>query len=303
MIKINTTISQMLGIDLPVIGAPMFLVSYADLVVAVSEAGGIGTFPTVNFRSLNHLRDGLSEIRERTKKPIGANLVLYKDHNPDWAKHLEICLEYKVELLITSLGSPRSVVKEAKAVGTKVFADVTTLKHARIVRKSNVDAIVCVAGGAGGHAGSISPFSLIPYIKKETTLPVIAAGSIGTGAQMAAALALGADAVYVGTRLIATPEAAADDKYKQMILESKPEDIVYTDQVSGINANWLAQSLQQANLAKSDDSHLNLQQESKRWKDIWSAGHGVAQINKILPATEVIQNMARDYLEIKKQLP
>ncbi|EMG23599.1 nitronate monooxygenase domain protein [Leptospira interrogans serovar Copenhageni str. LT2050] len=165
--KLNTRITKMLGIDLPIIGAPMFLVSYPDLVVAVSEAGGIGCFPSLNYRSPEQLKDGLQEIRSKTKKPIGVNLILHKSHNPNWSKQLQVVLDAKVELLITSLGSPRTVVNEAKSVGAKVFCDVTTLKHANIVAKAGADALIAVAQGAGGHAGNISPFSLYPYLKKE----------------------------------------------------------------------------------------------------------------------------------------
>ncbi|TGK13165.1 nitronate monooxygenase [Leptospira fletcheri] len=301
--KIRTPITDMLRIDLPIIGAPMFLVSYPDLVVAVSEAGGMGTFPSQNYRTIEELRRGLEEIRSRTKKPIGVNLILHKDHNPNWAKHFELLLEFKVELIITSLGSPRSIVGEAKSVGTKVFCDVTTLKHANIVAKSGADALVAVAQGAGGHAGAISPFSLIPYLKKEVGLPVLAAGAISGGQQMAAALSLGADAVYIGTRLIASQEAAASEEYKQMIVDSPPEEIVYTEKISGIPANWLKRSVEKA----GDDFHANrsmsIDQEFKRWKDIWSAGQGVAQIDSVLPAGEIVRNMAREYGEILGALP
>lgn len=299
--RMNTAITQMLGIDLPIIGAPMFLVSYPDLVVAVSEAGGIGTFPALNYRTTESLREGLSQIRSRTRKPIGVNLILHKEHNPNWARQFEVCLEFKVELLITSLGSPRSIVKEAKANGSKVFCDVTTLKHANIVAKSGANALIAVAQGAGGHAGNISPFSLIPYLKKEINLPVIASGAISSGAQMAAALSLGADAVYIGTRLIATPEASASEDYKKMLIESKPEDIVYTAEISGIPANWLKKSIDK--LEKGKQPEGGLEAEYKRWKDIWSAGHGVAQISEIIPAGQVITNMVSEYQNIKKSLP
>lgn len=299
--KIETSITKMLGIDLPILGAPMFLVSYPDLVVAVSEAGGIGCFPSLNYRSIEQLREGLTEIRSRTKKPIGVNLILYKEHNPNWSQQLEVCLEFKVELLITSLGTPRTVVKEAKSVGSKVFCDVTTLKHANIVAKAGADALIAVAQGAGGHAGGISPFSLFPYLKKETGLPVIAAGAISTGAQMMASLALGADAVYVGTRLIATKEAAAQQAYKDMIVESQPEDIVYTPEISGIPANWLKKSIDKMEGPVSKEGGLN--DEYKRWRDIWSAGHGVAQIESVESATDVIQNMAKEYDNIRRTVP
>lgn len=303
LMKIKTPVTEMLGIDLPIIGAPMFLVSYPDLVVAVSEAGGLGTFPSQNYRTLEELRRGLEDIRSRTKKPIGVNLILHKAHNPNWAKHFELLLEFKVELIITSLGSPRSIINEAKSVGTKVFCDVTTLKHANIVAKSGADALVAVAQGAGGHAGNISPFSLFPYLKKEIGLPVIAAGAISGGAQMAAAMSLGADAVYIGTRLIATKEAAASQEYKDMIVQSAPEEIVYTEKISGIPANWLKRSVEKAGDNFHNENSGDIDQEFKRWRDIWSAGHGVAQIDSIIPAGDVIKGMAAEYVDILNKLP
>ncbi|AXR64932.1 nitronate monooxygenase [Leptospira mayottensis 200901122] len=301
--KLNTKITEMLGIDLPIIGAPMFLVSYPDLVVAVSEAGGIGCFPSLNYRSPEQLKDGLQEIRSRTKKPIGVNLILHKSHNPNWSKQLEVILDAKVELLITSLGSPRTVVNEAKSIGSKVFCDVTTLKHANIVAKAGADALIAVAQGAGGHAGNISPFSLYPYLKKETGLPLIAAGAISSGAQMLAAFALNADAVYVGTRLIATPEAMASEDYKRMLIESGPEEIVYTEKISGIPANWLKKSVEKAGDLSHSGQSQNLDQEYKRWRDIWSAGHGVAQIKDLIPAKELVLGMAKEYQDILNRLP
>jgi nitronate monooxygenase len=300
--RIETAVTRMLGIDLPIIGAPMFLVSYPDLVCAVSNAGGIGSMPALNYRTTDELRRGLSEIRERTSRPIGINLILHKEHNPKWPEQFEICLEYKVELLITSLGSPRSIIKEAKSVGAKVFCDVTTLKHANIVVKSGADALIAVAQGAGGHAGAISPFALIPYLKSEIPgIPVVAAGAISTGRQMAAALALGADAVYLGTRLIATPEAQAYDDYKQMLIDSKPEEIVYSAKISGIPANWLKRSIDKLDENFTAESGLSV--DAKSWKEVWSAGHGVAQIKDIMPAADVVKSIAAEYQEVKKGLP
>lgn len=311
--KISTKITEMLKIDLPIIGAPMFLVSYPELVVAVSEAGGIGCFPSLNYRTSEQLKEGLKEIRSKTKKPIGVNLILHKDHNPNWAKQFEVVMEMKVELIITSLGTPRTIAKEAKSNGATLFCDVTTLKHANIVAKSGADALIAVAQGAGGHAGNTTPFALIPYLKKETGLPIIAAGAISGGAQMAAALSLGADAVYIGTKLIATNESRAQNEYKQMLIDSGPDEITYTEKISGIPANWLTKSvmkspeLLESSARKLAEVHSGgekaMEQEYKRWRDIWSAGQGVAQIEDVRPAKEVVQEMAQEYLAIVSQLP
>ncbi|MCB1318245.1 MAG: nitronate monooxygenase, partial [Leptospiraceae bacterium] len=189
---ISTPLSKMLNIDLPIIGAPMFLVSYPDLVVAVSEAGGIGCFPALNYRTPEELKDGIQEIRARTQKPIGVNLILHKQHNPRWPEQYEVVMREKVELIITSLGTPRTIAGEIKQSGAGLFCDVTTLRHAEVVAQSGADALIAVAAGAGGHAGAISPFSLFPYLKERTGLPIVAAGAISNGRQMAAALALGA---------------------------------------------------------------------------------------------------------------
>ncbi len=304
MSKIRTSITDMLAIDLPILAAPMFLVSYPDLVVAVCEAGGMGCFPSLNYRTVEQLREGLMEIRRRTQKPIGVNLILHKEHNPNWAKQFEVLLDFKVELIITSLGTPKSIVGEAKAAGAKVFCDVTTLKHARIVAKAGADALVAVAQGAGGHAGAISPFSLIPYLKEETGLPVVAAGAISGGRQMAAAFALGADAVYMGTRFIASKEARASEEYKQMLISSGPEDIIYTAEISGIPANWLKKSVERLNKSElsTNNSH-SLEADYKKWRDIWSAGHAVAQIHEIKPAAEIVQEMLEEYQWAVKALP
>lgn len=311
--KIQTKITEMLKIDLPILAAPMFLVSYPELVVAVSEAGGIGCFPSLNYRSPELLREGIQEIRSKTKKPIGVNLILHKEHNPNWAKQFEVVMSEKVELIITSLGTPRTIAKEIKSNGAALFCDVTTLKHAEIVAKSGADALIAVAQGAGGHAGNISPFVLIPHLKKEVGLPVIGAGAISNGYQMAAALALGADAVYVGTRFIATPESRAQNEYKQMLIDSGPEEILYTEKISGIPANWLSKSVAKSPEIMEDgpkkiaEGHAGgekaMEQEYKRWRDIWSAGQGVAQIEEILPAREIVASLIREYKEATEGLP
>lgn len=298
--KIKTPITEILKIDLPIIGAPMFLVSYPELVAAVSNAGGIGCFPALNYRTKEDLRSGFSRIRTLTGKPVGVNLIMHKMHNPKWPEQFEVCMEFKAELLITSLGTPRSIVQEAKSSGAKIFCDVTTLKHARIVAKAGADAIIAVAQGAGGHAGNISPFSLIPYIKKETGLPVIAAGAIGTGRQMAAAFALGADAVYVGTRFIASEEAPVSEEYKHMLIDSAPEDIVYTSEISGIPSNWLKKSIEKVQKNKLG---VSLSDEKRQWKDIWSAGHGVSDILEVVPTEKIIRDMVQEYREVCGKFP
>jgi len=282
MLPVNIT--NMIGCKLPVIGAPMFLVSYSDLVVAVSEAGGAGTFPSMNFRSLSELRDAITEIQSRTSKPFGVNIILHREHNPDWKGQLDICLLKKVKFIITSLGVPRTIIKEVKAAGSNIFCDVTNMRMAETVCHAGADALIAVSSGAGGHAGNISPFALIPYLS-QLGVPVIAAGGIVNGKQMAAAFCLGASAVYVGTRLLASKESAASNHYKESILNAVPEDIRYSPEVSGIPANWIETSLEE---------YLSHTDKKKKWKDVYSAGHGVYDIKEILPAGEIVKNMAEE---------
>ncbi|MDH5716760.1 MAG: nitronate monooxygenase [Spirochaetia bacterium] len=290
----QTAVTKMLNIKLPIIGAPMFLVSYPELVAAVSEAGGLGTFPTMNYRSIPELKDALFKIKSKTQKPIGVNIVLYKEHNPNWSEQLKVCLDNKVNCIITSMGIPRSVIKEAKSAGAKVFCDVIDIKYAKLTAKAGADALIAVSAGAGGHAGKISPFSLIPYLKDEINIPVIAAGSISSGRQMAAAMALGAEAVYIGTRFIASCESGASEEYKQAIIKAMPEDIIYSKEISGVYANWLKESF---------DKYKNIETtDLKKWKDIWSAGHGVGQIKNILSVKKIMDDIIQEYKDVTQKM-
>lgn len=293
-------ITEMLGIELPIIGAPMFLVSYPELVAAVSNAGGLGAFPSANYRTAEELKAGLHEIREKTDKPFGVNIILHKEHNPGRDEQIDVCIEEGVKVLILSMGTPRSVIPRLRDAGIKVICDVTNLRMARIVEKSGADALIAVTQGAGGHAGDISPLVLIPQLVAETSLPVIAAGGISNGAQMAAALALGAGAVSVGTRLIATPESKASQEYKETLLEIGPEEIVYTPEVSGIPGNFIKSALDKVHELKSmaaDDHSV------KTWADLWSAGQGVAQVKEITPAAQIIEEMILEYEIARENLP
>lgn len=303
----------MLGSDLPIFGAPMFLISYPELVAAVSNAGGVGCFPAHNYRTGSELEDAFKIIREKTDRVIGVNILMNKSHNPAWKEQLDISLKNGVKLFITSMGSPRSSINEIKSVGGKVFCDVTTLRHANLVAAAGADALIAVSQGAGGHAGTISPFSLIPYLIAETGLPVIAAGSIGTGRQLAAALALGADGAFIGTRFINSVESPAPDAYKQMIIESGPEEIVYSDSITGVPANWLKKSLEKSRTGgeisdgkisgKNEAGQETNGAEFKRWKDIWSAGHGIAQIKDVKPAAAIMKEIVEEYHFTVKKLP
>jgi nitronate monooxygenase len=287
-----TAFTRMFGIRYPLVGAPMFLVSYEELTVAVSEAGGLGSFPLPNYRTLDELRAALAAIRRATDKPIGVNIHL--SGRFPWQEQLALCLDYGVGFFITSLGDPKLILDDVHASGGKVFADVTHLRHALSARDKGVDGLVAVASGAGGHDGVTPTMVLVPYLARQTGLPVLAAGGIATGAQLAAALALGACGAVIGTRLIATPEARAIDRYKNAVVNSGPEDVVCTDRITGNRANWLAASIEGV------DKHPEL--GSKRWLDLWSAGKSVALVEEIKPAGAVIHEIVSECENVLHQL-
>lgn len=288
MAKIKTLFTEMFDIKYPIIGAPMFLVSYEELTVAVSEAGGLGTFALPNYRDMDQLKKALDNIRKGTDKPFGVNIHLSGKF--PWQEQLALCLDYGIKFFVTSLGDPRLILKDVHANGGKVFADVISLEQGLKARDRGIDGLVAVGAGAGGHGGVIPTLIFVPYLKDKVGLPVIAAGGISTGGQMAAAIAVGACAVMVGTRLVATPEAGAVPAYKQAVIDAGPGDIVFTDRITGNPANWLAASI--------DNVEKRPELGSKRWLDIWSAGQSVAQVEYIKPAGEVVSEMAEDYIKV-----
>jgi nitronate monooxygenase len=322
---IETDFTRMMGCRLPIIGAPMFLVSNVDMVVAISEAGGVGAFPSLNYRPIEKYRDALAEIRRRTKKPIGVNIIVNKS-NTRQDEDLKIALDAGVELFITSLGSPEKVIREAHKNGAKVICDVTNLGHAQKVQDQGADGVVAVGTGAGGHAGPISPLVLIPWLKEKLKIPIIAAGGIATGSQIAAALALGASAVHVGTRFIASREAGVDDAYKNAVVNSTPEDIVMTTRVSGTPAAVIRtpyidkigtdlplalRILKDHPLTKKYAVPLihflgmkSLEQAAVNptWKTVWSAGQSVGLVHEILSCQEIMEKMTAEYFEVLRNL-
>ena len=289
---IDTPLTRMLEIDYPIICAPMFLVSYEELTIAVSEAGGLGTFPLPNYRTLDDLKNALSVIRKATQKPIGVNIHLHGRF--PWKDQLAICLDAGVSFFITSLGDPSLIIDDVHKNGGKVFADVISLRQGIKSRDRNVDGLVAVAAGAGGHGGTVPTMVLVPYLSEKTELPVIAAGGISTGRQMAAAIGIGACGIISGTRFILAHEAKAKRGYKDAVIQSGPEDIVFTDRLTGNRANWISQSIE------SIDKVPDL--TSKKWLDYWSAGQSVAQSESEKPAAVIIQEMVSDYLKTVKML-
>ena len=295
---LDTALSRELGLKYPFVVAPMFIISNKEMIVAAAEAGVLGTMPTLNARTSEALRRDLEWIRERTDKPFGLNLTIGLTQPARREEDMALIEEFQVPVLITSYGDPTEYVKRAKAAGIRVFHDVINLRHAKKAEAAGVDAIIGVASGAGGHAGQISPYVLYPYLRENLNTAIIAAGCISTGQQVAASLALGADLVYMGTRFITSEECGAPDKYKDLVVNANPDDIIYTDKVSGTNANFLKQTV-----PEHPDFDPSLAEEpGKRWKSVWSAGQGVALIKKRQPLAEIVADLAAEYAETVARL-
>jgi len=286
----------------PAIAAPMFLVSGPDLVSGTCRGGILGTFPALNARSTDLYRDWLDDIAARNAAhagtaPFGVNLIVHRS-NTRLEADLKVTVEKKVPLVITSLGAAREVVEAVHSYGGLVFHDIISRRHAQKAMEAGVDGIIAVAAGAGGHAGTLSPFALVGEIRRFFTGTLVLSGAMSTGAHIAAAQVMGADLAYLGTRFIATRESLAPPEFKEMMLESAAEDILYTDAVSGVNANFLKPSLIRAGLDPANlKTHggLDMANEAKAWRDVWSTGHGVGAITDIPPVAELCARLAREY--------
>jgi len=326
MPTIETTFTKMMRIRYPIIAAPMFLVSNTDMVVAASEAGALGTFPALNYRPIEEYKRALQEIKARTNKPIGVNIIVNKS-NVRAQDDLKIALDAGVELFITSLGSPKSVIADAHKNGAKVICDVINLEHAQKVQDLGADGVIAVGAGAGGHAGPISPIVLVNWLQQKLSIPVIAAGGIANGATMASMLTLGAAGVSIGTRFIASTEAQIDPAYKNAVVQSSPEDIVMTTRLSGTPAAvirtpyiekmglelpWYLNILKNKQLTKKYIVPLIHYLGSKKleeaatgptWKTVWSAGQSVGLIDEVLPTTKIIEQLVKQYEECLSNTP
>lgn len=284
---------------LPVIMAPMFLVSGPDLVVAGCRAGVLGTFPALNQRTTEGYDAWLSEIGERLADkpaPYGVNLVVHRD-NTRLKADLAVTLRHQVPLVITSLGLDPELIAAVQAYGGRVFHDVTTTRHAEKAAQAGVDGLIAVCAGAGGHAGTLSPFALVPEIRRIFAGTIVLGGAISTGRHVAAAQLIGADAAYVGTRFIATRESMATDAYKEMLVTAGSGDIVYTQAVSGMPANFLKPSILAAGLdpaGKRGEIDIGAG-EAKAWRDVWSAGQGVGSISDVPTMAELVERLAAEY--------
>ena len=326
--SIPTALTRLLGIRYPIVGAPMFLVSTPRLVAAVSEAGGLGAVPSLNYRKGEELRVALREIGSLTAAPFAVNLIVNRS-NPYREEHAKICLDEGVPVFVTSLGSPESVIRDAHGNGAKVLCDVVDLAYATKVQDLGADGVVAVGAGAGGHAGRTIPTVLVPYLKSRLSVPVLAAGGIADGRGMLAMMALGADGVYVGTRFIASEEAEVVDGYKRAVLDSGPEDILYTARPTGTHANfirtpyldklgtelaWWERALYRSPATKRWAKALRIltisramrgsaQGGGKAWKDIWSAGQSVGLIGEVKPAGAIVRDMVAEYETALGELP
>ncbi len=309
------------NISMPVIGAPLFLISGPDLVIAQCKAGIIGSFPALNARPQHVLEEWIVRIK--------TELAEYKEQNPD-AKvapfavnqichgsndrlmdDMETCVKHEVPIIITSLRPPAEVVEAAHSYGGLVFHDVISVRHAKKAAEQGVDGLILVCAGAGGHAGALSPFALLREVKEWFDGTVILSGSIGDGYSVASSLALGADFAYMGTRFIATEEANADQEYKKMLEESAASDIVYSSLFTGVLGNYLKPSISNAgldpdNLPEADKSSMNFgsggNTDSKAWKDIWGSGQGIGRIVDSPNVSELVGRLKEEYLESVKEL-
>jgi nitronate monooxygenase len=306
---------------LPVIGAPMFIVSGPELVIEQCKAGIVGSFPALNARPKETLHEWLVQIEDALAKakaadpnrkiaPYAVNQIVHTSN--DRLEHdLEVCIAHKVPIIITSLRAPNDVVAHVHAYGGVVFHDVISVRHAQKALEAGVDGLILVCTGAGGHAGMLSPFALVPEVRRFFSGPIILSGSIANGASILAAEALGADFAYLGTRFIATQEARAIDDYKTAIVESAAGDIVYTSLFTGVNGNYLKKSIVNAGLdplalPEADKTTMNFGSgggaKAKAWRDIWGAGQGVGQIDDVPTVANLVKRLEQEYHTARSRL-
>jgi nitronate monooxygenase len=286
--KLDTALSMKLGLRYPFVAAPMFLISNKEMIVACAEAGILGCMPSLNARTADTLRADLAWIRSKTDRAFGINITIGLTAPERVALDMALCLEYGVPVILTSYGNPTALAKEAHAAGRLVFHDVIGLAHGKKAVAAGVDAIIAVGAGAGGHAGKVSPYVLVPWLREELGVPIIAAGCISDGRQVVASLALGAELCYLGTRFIASTECGATETYKARVVAATPDDIIYTDAVSGIHANFIADTVPTGMAPERSV------EGAKRWRDIWSAGQGVAQVHEVKPIGAIVEDLARE---------
>ena len=294
------------NLTLPVICAPMFIVSNPDLVIAQCKSGVIGSFPALNARPADLLDDWLLRIKRELADdpkaaPFAVNQIIHQS-NERLEHDMALCVKHEVPLIITSLRAPNDIVPHVHAYGGKVFHDVISVRHAEKALEAGVDGLILVCAGAGGHAGMLSPFALVGEIRKFYDGPIALSGAITNGSAILSAQAMGADFAYIGTRFIATREANAAEAYKQAIVDSAAADVVYTPYFTGVHGNYLKKSivasgLDPDKLPEKDKTSMNFggSTAAKAWKDIWGAGQGVGNIGDVLPTAELVVRMKQEY--------
>lgn len=290
---------------LPAIAAPMFLVSGVDMVLAACKAGIVGSFPANNARSLEELDQWMGTISATLPSdapPWAINIMVHRSY-ARWEEELELILRHRPPIVITALGSPSAVVDAIHGYGGLVFADVNSLTFARKAAATGVDGLILVASGAGGHTGPISGFAFTPAVREWFDGTLVLGGGIGSGRAIRAAQVLGADLAYLGTRLIACEESLAVPGYKQMLVDASAEDIVTSAALTGMPANWLRASLAAAGYdaeglkAKAEINLGRPEDAAKRWRDVWSAGHGAGEVKAVEPLSVIVDALAADYAQ------
>jgi nitronate monooxygenase len=300
---------------IPVICAPMFIAGNPKLVIEQCRAGVVGSFPALNARPKEALDGWLTEIEtalagQPGAAPYAVNQICHKSN--DRLEHdIEVCIRHQVPITITSLRAPHDVIPKIHAYGGIVLHDAISVRHAEKALEAGVDGLILVCAGAGGHAGTLSPFALIGEVRRFFDGPIVLSGAISRGDAILAAQAAGADLAYIGTRFLATPEASVPERYKEEILRASAADIVYTDLFSGVHGNYLKHSVVAAgfdplNLPKSDPNKMNFGTaggaEKKVWRDIWSAGQGVGQIDSVAPVAQVVAQLEGEYAAARRRL-
>jgi len=309
------------NLRLPVIGAPMFIVSGPELVIEQCKAGIVGSFPALNARPEEALGEWLQRISDELGQhqdehpdepvaPFAVNQIVHQS-NTRLQHDIEMCVKHKVPIVITSLRPPAEVVEAVHSYGGVVFHDVINIRHARKAIDQGVDGIIAVCTGAGGHAGTLSPFALVKEIREIFDGTIILSGCMSKGSDALAAQAIGADLAYIGTRFIATEEANAPPEYKEMIVNSKSADIVYTSLFTGIRGSYLRGSIEKAgldpdNLPEAGKDAMNFgsggKSAAKAWRDIWGAGQGVGSIDDIPAVRDLVLRMEAEYQDARQRL-
>lgn len=309
------------NLSIPVIAAPMFIVSSAELVIEQCKAGIVGSFPALNARGEGEFEKWLQLITTELDKhnqanpdnpaaPFAVNQIVFKT-NARLHQDMELCVKYKVPLIITSLGANEQINQAAHSYGGIVLHDVINQRFAKKAIEKGADGLIAVAAGAGGHAGALSPFALIQETREWFDGPLALSGSIANGDSVLAAIAMGADFAYIGSAFIATKEANAVDQYKQMVVDSKADNIVYSDYFTGVSGNYLKPSIEAAgmdpdNLPKGDISAMQKltdeQSDAKAWKDIWGCGQGIGAVDAVQTVAERVEQLKAEYHAARQRL-